>query len=112
MVTLFGETNIEILQGESFTDPGAFSDGDEEIIVTWQVDANNIKVWNVIYSATDEYGKTGTAIRYVTIKASETTQDPEVACVCPDPTRDPTSDPSIEPSVHPTEEIGIFYKVL
>ena len=111
MVTLNGETNVELLQGGSFTDPGAFSDGDEEIIVTWQNDANDIGVWNIIYSATHKYGQIGTATRYVTINALETTQEPEVPCVCPDPTRDPTLDPSVEPSVHPTEEIGIFHKL-
>ena len=64
---------MEISQGNSFTDPGAFADGGEEITVTGSVDPDVPGTYTLTYTAIDEAGNVGTATREVIIIATTTT---------------------------------------
>ena len=64
---------MEISQGNSFTDPGAFADGGEEITVTGTVDPDVPGTYTLTYTAIDETGNVGTATREVIIIATTTT---------------------------------------
>ena len=67
MITLNGDSPMTISEGESFTDPGAFSDGGETITVTGNVDPDVPGTYTLTYIAVDEAGNVGTTTRDVIV---------------------------------------------
>ena len=73
MVTLNGESHMQIPQGSSYSELGAFSDGGEEVTITGSVNPNVPGTYTLTYTATDEAGNVGTATREVIVAKSNPT---------------------------------------
>ena len=58
-----------VVQGGTWTDAGATSDGGETVTVSGTVDTSTPGTYIITYSATDASGNTGTATRTVTVNA-------------------------------------------
>merc|ERR1712012_208067 len=67
VVTLNGESPMEIIQGGSYNEPGAVSDGGEEVTITGTVNLNVPGTYTLTYTATDEAGNVGTTTRDVIV---------------------------------------------
>jgi len=76
VVTLTGEAAMEVMVGDTFTDPGATAvddtDGDltTHIIVSGAVDTAPAGLYELTYSATDAAGNTGSVSRVATVIAT------------------------------------------
>lgn len=68
VITILGSNPLTIQTGTVYTDAGATSDGGETItVINDQIDTSVVNIHQVIYSATDANGNTGTAIRIVNV---------------------------------------------
>merc|ERR1719285_1424039 len=68
VMTLNGESPMEIPQGGSYDELGAFTDGGEEVSITGTVDCNVPGTYTITYTATDEAGNVSTKTREVIVK--------------------------------------------
>ena len=73
MITLNGDSPMTISEGDSFTDPGAFSDGGETITVTGTVDPDVPGTYTLTYIAVDEAGNVGIFCMIILNKLKEIT---------------------------------------
>ena len=67
MITLNGDNPLQIHQGDSFDDPGAISDGGEEITISGSFDTNYPGTYTLTYIAVDAAGNVGTAVRDIIV---------------------------------------------
>ena len=70
VVTLNGESPMEISEGGSYVEPGAVSDSGEEVTVTGTVNPDVPGTYTLTYTAVDEAGNVGTATREVIVTDS------------------------------------------
>eukprot|EP00493_Phyllostaurus_siculus_P021330 UN21656 len=70
VLTLTGESPMEISQGGSYVEPGCSSDGGEECTVTGTVNPNKPGTYTLTYTSVDEAGNVGTATREVIVHAA------------------------------------------
>merc|ERR1712243_442304 len=82
VVTLNGESPMEILQGTSYSELGAFSDGGEEVTITGAVNPDKPGTYTLTYTATDKAGNVGTATREVTVTFNPDAPSPLVQDDC------------------------------
>ena len=72
VITLLGESTVEVDQNASYTDAGATAtdavDGSVEVVTSGSVDTNTAGVYTLNYSATDSSGNVATSSREVTVK--------------------------------------------
>eukprot|EP00493_Phyllostaurus_siculus_P001337 UN01345 len=68
VVTLNGASHMEISQGGSYNELGAFTDGGEEVTITGTVDPDVPGTYTITYTATDAAGNVGTRTREVIVK--------------------------------------------
>ena len=68
VITIIGDNPVTVEPGTVYTDAGATSDGSENVTVINNVNTNILGPYQVIYSATDASGNTGTAIRVVNVE--------------------------------------------
>ena len=66
-ITIIGDNPVTVEPGTVYTDAGATSDGPENVTVINNVNTNILGTYQIIYSATDASGNTGTAIRVVNV---------------------------------------------
>ena len=71
VVTVVGELEMSINEGESWSDPGATAvdtaDGDVPVVVSGSVDSSTAGSYTLTYTATDAAGNTGSAMRSITV---------------------------------------------
>ncbi len=78
VVTLNGSATVQLMVGDTWTDPGATAldnvDGDltAKIVTIGSVDTATAGTYAITYSATDSAGNTGSATRTVSVAASST----------------------------------------
>ena len=74
VVTVLGDLEVFINEGDSWSDPGATAidtaDGDVTIVVSGNVDDSSAGSYILTYTATDAAGNTGSATRSVTVAAT------------------------------------------
>ena len=63
---------MEISHEDFYSEPGAVSDGGEEVTITGTVDPNVPGTYTLKYTATDEAGNVGTATREVVVTGNRT----------------------------------------
>ena len=68
VITITGLSGLIIERYSTYNDPGANSNGGEEVTTINSVNPNAVGIYNVIYMATDAAGNTGTATRTVTVQ--------------------------------------------
>ena len=72
-ITLNGTNPMDIVEGSTFTDPGASAtdtvDGDVPVSVSGTVDTSTVGTYTLTYSATDAAGNTATETRTVNVVA-------------------------------------------
>ena len=73
VLTLNGESPMEIVQGGTYTEPGCNSDGGEGITITGTVDPNVPGTYTITYTSTDKAGNVGTTTRDVIVTAGNRT---------------------------------------
>lgn len=83
VITINGSSNIEITEGDSYSDLGATAidniDGTVSVTVSGSVDNSTIGTYTITYSATDKAGNTSTKIRTIDVIAMQMP-------IVPDPT--------------------------
>lgn len=71
VITLNGESTIEIYVGDSFEDPGAAvtdnNDTDLEITISGEVDTNTLGTYQITYQASDAAGNEAEKVRTITV---------------------------------------------
>ncbi|MDA9757460.1 DUF5011 domain-containing protein [Pseudomonadota bacterium] len=67
VITILGDNPATVQLGDTYTDPGATSDGGETVSVSGTVDTNTLGSYTITYSATDTAGNTTTATRTVNV---------------------------------------------
>ena len=67
VITIIGANPIEVELGNTYTGPGATSDGGETVTITGTVDTATVGTYTITYSAKDDSGNTGTATRTVNV---------------------------------------------
>ena len=74
VVTVLGELEVSINEGESWSDQGATAvdtvDGDVAVVVSGNVDSSTAGSYILTYTATDTAGNTGSATRTVSVTVS------------------------------------------
>ena len=68
VITITGASGLTIERYSTYSDPGANSNGGEKVYTDNQVKTSIANTYNVIYTATDAAGNTGTATRTVTVQ--------------------------------------------
>lgn len=68
IITVLSGTD-SVVEGNTWTDAGATSDGGETVTVSGTVDTNTVGTYTITYSATDAANNTGSATRTVTVTA-------------------------------------------
>jgi hypothetical protein len=69
-ITINGSTNMNVVVGGSFTDPGATTD-EGTLSTSGTVNVNSVGTYTITYSATDATGNTATATRTVAVYKSQ-----------------------------------------
>ena len=69
-ITINGSTNMNVVVGGSFTDPGATTD-EGTLSTSGTVNVNSVGTYTITYSATDATGNTATATRTVEVYQSQ-----------------------------------------
>ena len=75
MVTLNGDSTMEISQGSSYSELGASADTGEQVTITGTVDTNVPGTYTLTYTATDAAGNVGTATREIVITGNSLQQN-------------------------------------
>ena len=81
VVTLNGDATMSVVQGSTFTDPGATAvdgsgtDISSSIVETGSIDTSTPATYTLTYTATDSSNQTGSATRTVTVTPTATTTD-------------------------------------
>ena len=69
-ITINGSTNMNVVVGGSFTDPGATTN-EGTLTTSGSVNVNSVGTYTITYSAIDATGNTSTATRTVTVYKSQ-----------------------------------------
>ena len=72
VITILGDNPLVLQQFDTFTDPGATSDGGEVVSTSGTVNTTVAATYTLTYSATDAAGNTGTATRSVEVQPDTT----------------------------------------
>ena len=84
-ITLIGESEITLLVGESYEEPGATAiddrDGEVEVVISGDVDTSEVGMYTVTYTAVDLAGNSATATRTVTVQLPPDTIPPEITLI-------------------------------
>ncbi len=102
-IILNGESEITIIQGGSYTEPGAKAtdnvDGDitSSVKITGKVDTNKVGTYSIKYTVTDKAGNKAEKTRKVIVKKADvtTTKPNQNQTTKPQTTSSPTTKPSI-----------------
>jgi hypothetical protein len=74
-VVLNGDASVSLVLGTPWIDPGAtatdFCGNPVDVIVTGTVDVQALGEYTITYSATDAWGRVGSAVRFVTVAEEE-----------------------------------------
>jgi len=85
VITLNGSNQMDVIQGDTFTDPGATAtdntDGSITVSATGSVDTSTVGTYTITYTATDSAGNSATEIRTVNIAAAPIIEETPICIV-------------------------------